>query len=87
MRLCYKAVMESTDDSILTAMSNKMHKRGLYASTSIDAPIPWRDYRYRILRYMYRIDGSPGGHWSFWLKEKGFSSGSFSKIQKLQNVG
>jgi len=72
--------LEATDDSVMIKMSQKMVDRKLYAHPE-GAQIPWRDFRYRILRYLYRQHGSPGGHWFFWLSQHGFNH-NFSKIKQ-----
>lgn len=70
MRLCAQAVLDCPDNTVMHAMAVKMDARGLYARTT--PHICLREYRFRILRYIWRMQGSPCSHWSWWYKPLGF---------------
>jgi hypothetical protein len=78
VHLCSKALIEATDNSVMTDMTLKMRERQLYAD---QAPLPcWREYRFRILRYLWKQKGQ-GCEWHFWYRSQGYDQ-NFSKVRQ-----
>lgn len=84
--LCKAAVLSSTDNTVMHGMILRMKERGLYAFPKT-IQIPWRDFRYKIVRYLYMEHVRETGqcaryivtHWSFWYLANGFDK-DFNRV-------
>jgi hypothetical protein len=84
--LCRTAILEATTNEVIHRIYRRMLDSGLYASAH--NTICWREGRYRILRYLYRLDGSPGSSgfgWSNWCFRYGYGH-NFSKIEQTKQT-
>lgn len=84
VRLGIKAVLESTNDSVMDHMAKRMAASGLYAAASISNK---HDMRFRIARMIFNLQrksfgGTQAGEWTFWCIRNGFSPTSFHRVKK-----
>ena len=84
-RLCLPAVLASTDNSVMVAMTGKMIERGLYAQPG--GSVPWRDFRFKIVRHFYWASTTPAErkrlwHWMNWCRENGWD-GNMNRVKPV----
>lgn len=88
IHLCAAAILADTTDDVIHRVFKRMIDSGLYAKPSNMTNICWRHGRYRILRYLYKRDGSPGHQafgWFNWCHNHGYDQ-HFNKKPQLQQT-